>query len=538
MTANFDFIIVGAGTAGCTLARRLIDTQQVTVALIEAGKKDTNPFIHMPIGVAALSSITGINWNYNTTPQPTLNERQLFWPRGKVMGGSSSINAMVYIRGQYSDYDEWEAMGAKGWSADEVLPLFKLSEDNTRGTNPFHGVGGPIGVSDLRYHDPSSDAFVAAAQHVQLPQVDDFNTHERLGLGIYQVFHRDGQRCSTAKGFIGPVLSHPNLTVLTHTHVRKVLIEGGEAKGVECEINGEILTYTANREVILSGGAINSPQLLMLSGIGDKSHLAEHMIECVADIPAVGQHMQDHLDVVVQVKAKSACGYAVMPRLLPKYISHGMQYLTQKKGLLTSNAAEAGGFAASRYGSAEKPDLQFHFIPGLIVDHGRQLAFDYGFSLHVCHLYPMSTGSIRLASKSPQDAPNIDPNYLSDEADLYALVDGVRLARQIFTAPEFTHYGLSPWYPIASSLDEELSDEAIIDFIRERAETVYHPVGTCRMGSVDDPNTVVDPDCRVKYVTRLRVVDASVMPKIMGGNTNAPTIMIAEKIAANIIAEL
>jgi choline dehydrogenase-like flavoprotein len=215
-----------------------------------------------------------------------------------------------------------------------------------------------------------------------------------------------------------------------------------------------------------------------------------------------------------------------------------MQYLTQKKGLLTSNAAEAGGFAASRYGSAEKPDLQFHFIPGLIVDHGRQLAFDYGFSLHVCHLYPTSTGSIRLASKSPYDAPNIDPNYLSDEADLYALVDGVRLARQIFTAPEFTHYGLSPWYPIASSLDEELSDEAIIDFIRERAETVYHPVGTCRMGSVDDPNTVVDPDCRVKYVTRLRVVDASVMPKIMGGNTNAPTIMIAEKIAANIIAEL
>lgn len=538
MSSNFDFIIIGAGTAGCTLARRLVDTQKVTVALIEAGKKDTNPFIHMPIGVAALSRMTGINWNYNTATQSRLNDRHLFWPRGKVMGGSSSVNAMVYIRGQYSDYDEWETMGAQGWSADDVLPIFKLSEDNTRGEDRFHSVGGPIGVSDLRYHDASSDAFVAAAQHVQLPQLDDFNTHERLGLGIYQVFHRDGQRCSTAKGFIGPILEHPNLTILTDTHVRKVLVVAGEAKGVECNVNGHIVSYSANHEVILSGGAINSPQLLMLSGIGDKAHLAEHLIECVADIPAVGQHLQDHLDIVVQVKASSACGYAVMPRLLPKYIGHGVQYLTQKQGLLTSNAAEAGGFAASRYGSAQKPDLQFHFIPALLVDHGRELAFDYGFSLHVCHLYPSSTGSIRLASKAPGDAPIIDPNYLAAEEDLYALVDGVRLARQIFTAPEFAHYGLSPWYPAASSLHETLSDDAIIDFIRAHAETVYHPVGTCRMGAVDDPDTVVDPQCRVKEVSRLRVVDASVMPKIIGGNTNAPTIMIAEKIAAHIISEL
>ncbi len=537
MPSSYDFIIVGAGTAGCTLARRLVDTQKVTVALIEAGKKDTNPFIHMPIGVAVLSSMTGINWNYNTAAQSTLNDRCLFWPRGKVMGGSSSVNAMVYIRGQYSDYDEWEAMGAEGWSAKEVLPLFIRSEDNIRGADAFHGVGGPIGVSDLRYHDAASDAFVAAAQHVHLPQVDDFNTHARLGLGIYQVFHRDGQRCSTAKGFITPILQHPNLTIMTNTQVRKVLLEDNIATGVECEVNGQIVTYTANQEVILSGGAINSPQLLMLSGIGDKAHLAQHLIECIVDLPAVGQQLKDHLDIVVQVKASLPCGYAVMPRLLPKYIAHGVQYLTQKKGLLTSNAAEAGGFAASRYGSAEKPDLQFHFIPGLIVDHGRQLEFDYGFSLHVCHLYPASSGTIRLASKSPSDAPLIDPNYLASDEDLYALVDGVRLARQIFTAPEFTPYGLSPWFPAASSLAEDLTDEAIIAFIKAHAQTVYHPVGTCRMGAIEDPNTVVDPQCRVKGVQRLRVVDASVMPNIIGGNTNAPTIMIAEKIAAHIMCE-
>ena len=533
---SFDYIIVGAGSAGCVLARRLIDTQQVTVCLIEAGVSDSNPLIHIPFGVALLSRMTSINWNYNTAPQTQLDNRSLYWPRGKVMGGSSSVNAMCYIRGQYSDYDDWAASGAIGWNAECVIPLFKLSEDNTRGESTFHGVGGPLGVSDLRYHDSLSQAFIASGQSVQLPHISDFNTHERVGVGLYQVSHRNGQRCSTAKGYIAPVKDDPNLTILSNTLVHRVLINEQTAKGVECSIAGSSTQLFANNEVLLCGGAINSPQILMLSGIGDKNHLAKYHIECLSDIPSVGQHLQDHLDVIVQVKCKTASGYALMPRLVPKYIHHAAKYATTRDGLMSSNVAEAGGFAYSQLGTADKPDLQFHFIPGIIVDHGRGIEFDYGFGVHVCHLYPKSQGYIRLQSNSPLAHPEIQPNYLSHPDDLIALVDGVKLAMTMLASPAFSAYTPSPWQP--SLPLENMTDEQIIAFIKSQAQTVYHPVGTCRMGQIDDPTTVVDPHCNVKHITRLRVVDASVMPRIIGGNTNAPTIMIAEKIAQHIIAQL
>lgn len=534
MQTSFDYIIVGAGSAGCVLARRLIDTQQVTVCLIEAGASDSNPCIHIPFGVALLARMQGINWNYNTVPQTELNQRALFWPRGKVMGGSSSVNAMCYIRGQYSDYDDWEASGAVGWNAQSVLPFFTKSEDNTRGESLYHGIGGPLGVSDLRHHDPLSQAFIRAGESVQLAHIEDFNTDQRVGVGLYQVSHRNGQRCSTAKGFIEPVKNHPNLTIITDTLVHRVLLSANVATGVECAIQGKLTQLYATKEVLLSGGAINSPQILMLSGIGNAADLAKYHIECVAELPGVGQHLQDHLDVIVQVKCQTASGYALMPRLVPKYIQHAVKYVFNREGLLSSNVAEAGGFATSRFGSLEKPDLQFHFIPGIIVDHGRGIEFDYGFGVHVCHLYPKSQGYIGLRSNNPTDHPDIQPNYLSHEDDLWALVDGVKLAMKILSSNAFSSYSPSPWQPVDDVTN--MSDEQIIAFIRAHAQTVYHPVGTCRMGQIDDPNAVVDPNCNVKYIDRLRVVDASVMPSIIGGNTNAPTIMIAEKIAQHIIA--
>lgn len=535
----YDYIIVGAGSAGCVLARRLIDTQQVSVCLIEAGAADSNPLIHIPFGVALLSRMTSINWNYNTAPQTHLDNRSLYWPRGKVMGGSSSVNAMCYIRGQYSDYDDWDRSGAIGWNAEQVLPLFTLSEDNTRGASHFHGVGGPLGVSDLRYHDPLSQAFIAAGQDVQLPHIHDFNTQERVGLGLYQVTHVNGQRCSTAKGYIAPIKDDPKLTILSNTLVNRVLIDVQEqgqkqvATGVECSIDGSRTQLFAHKEVLLCGGAINSPQILLLSGIGDKQHLAKYHIECVADIPAVGQNLQDHLDVIVQVKCKRASGYALMPRLVPKYIHHAAKYAIQRNGLLASNVAEAGGFAYSQFGSVDKPDLQFHFIPGIIVDHGRGIEFDYGYGVHVCHLYPKSTGYICLNSNDPLDHPYIQPNYLAHSDDILALVDGVKLAMKLLASSSFAAYSPTPWQPKLAA--DSMTDEQIVQFIKSQAQTVYHPVGTCRMGQVDDPNTVVDPECKVKHIRGLRVVDASVMPSIIGGNTNAPTIMIAEKIAQDII---
>jgi choline dehydrogenase-like flavoprotein len=541
----FDYIIVGAGSAGCVLARRLLDNSDATVCLIEAGKKDQNPLIHIPFGVALLSRFTSINWNYNSQPQEHLNNRSLFWPRGKVMGGSSSVNAMCYIRGDSEDYNDWateftlqpnQQASVVSWSYEDVLPLFKHSEQNTQLGDTFrsayHGADGPLGVTTLNHTDPLSQSFLGAAQTAGLPHNHDFNGPSRYGVGEYQATHIDGQRCSAAKGYIESVLQHPRLTVLTETTVLRVLCDEQSASGVLVHSSQGEYELIAKQEVILSGGAINSPQLLMLSGIGAKAELAEHDIPCILDLPGVGKNLQDHLDVIVQMKTKQAVGYALLPRVMPKFIKGAWDYLTRKRGLLSSNVAETGGFTFSRHGTAARPDLQFHFIPAILLEHGRKTAFDYGFGLHVCHLYPKSRGTIRLASTDPFAAPLIDPNYLAEKEDLEALIDGVRWAMKIFSQPEFVKYSAMPLEP-----DNHHIDDATIEaFIRAKAETVYHPVGTCKMGPKTDPLAVVDSDLCVHGIAGLRVVDASVMPTVVGGNTNAPTIMIAEQ-AARIITK-
>jgi choline dehydrogenase len=523
---QFDFIIIGAGSAGATLASRLTENSQFSVCLIEAGGKDKSPFIHIPFGLAFLSRMTNLGWEYDTEPQSELNNRKLFWPRGKVLGGSSSLNAMIYIRGVPEDYDRWNDMGAKGWDWQSVLPYFKKSEKQQHGASESHGADGYLSVNDLRHTNPLSNTFVEAAQDVGLARVSDFNSTEREGLGFYQVTQVNGQRCSAAKGYLTPALTRPNLTVLTNALVEKIQIKEGVATGVKLQLDGESIELTANNEVLLSAGAINSPQVLMLSGIGPKEHLAEKDIESIVDLPGVGQNLQDHLDTIVQHRCKNRDSYAVSFALIPRYIKAAFKYVFHRKDLLTSNVAEAGGFDKTQY-AGDIPDIQYHFLPAILLNHGRTTAFGYGYGVHVCDLYPKSRGEIKLRSNKANDLAMIAPNYLHHPDDQKVMIDGVRKARKILAAQAFEKY--QSWE--IGPGPEAQTDEEILAFIRKKAETIYHPVGTCKMGDIKDEMTVVDPELKVKGISGLRVVDASVMPTLVGGNTNAPTIMIAERCA-------
>ncbi|GAC17714.1 GMC family oxidoreductase [Paraglaciecola arctica] len=523
---EFDFIIIGAGSAGATLAARLTEKSQFSVCLIEAGGKDKSPFIHIPFGLAFLSRMTNLGWEYNTEPQSHLNDRKLFWPRGKVLGGSSSLNAMCYIRGVPEDYDLWSEMGAKGWDWQTVLPYFKKSEKQQHGESELHGADGYLSVSDLRHTNPLANSFVDAAQDIGLAKVTDFNSREREGLGFYQVTQENGQRCSTAKGYLTPALTRSNLTVITDALVEKIQINDSVATGVKLQLNGEFIELTATKEVLLSAGAINSPQVLMLSGLGPKAHLAEKGIEIIADLPGVGQNLQDHLDAIVQHRCKSRESYSISLALIPRYVKAAFNYWFNRKGLLTSNVAEAGGFDKTQ-SAGDIPDIQYHFLPAILLNHGRTTAFGYGYGVHVCGLYPKSRGEIKLRSKDPQDLAMIDPHYLEHPDDQKVMIDGVRRARKILAAPSFEKY--QSWE--IGPGPEAQTDEQILAFIRKKGETIYHPVGTCKMGNIDDVMTVVDPELKVKGIKGLRVVDASVMPTLVGGNTNAPTIMIAERCA-------
>ena len=535
--STYDYIIVGGGSAGCVLANRLSASGKWQVLLLEAGPRDSNPFIHMPAGIIPIVRSKVLNWMFLTTPQKECGGRAMMWPRGRTLGGSSSINAMVYIRGHAWDYDHWASLGNDGWSYKDVLPYFKKGEnfeaiDRQPGARDYHGSGGPLNVAKARHMNPLMDAFVEAAQQAGYHRTADFNGAQQEGVGYYDVMQKDGQRCSNAKGFLTPALGRPNLKVITDAHAAKVLFEGKRAVGVRYLRGGKTVEAKASHEVILSAGAIGSPQLLLLSGVGPSAQLKQHGIDPVHELPGVGENLQDHLDIHVTWEDKARKAVSLHPLSLWRSLKALFQYIFGRQGELTSNFAQAGGFIKSDPSQAI-PDLQWHLVPFIYTDHGQNLTpvfKHYAFTLMTCFLRPESRGSVRLASADPLQAPLIDANYLATPRDMEALVSGFRQARKVLQQAAFTPYRKRELEPGA----EVQSDEQIRDYIRRRGETVYHPVGTCKMGR--DAMAVVDTRLRVQGLEGLRGVDASIMPTLNGGNTNAPTTMIAEK-AADLILQ-
>jgi choline dehydrogenase-like flavoprotein len=528
----FDYIIVGGGSAGSVLAGRLSEDPSVRVALLEAGPADSSVLIHCPAGLAVMAKYQLNGWDYSTVPQPGLNGRRGYQPRGKVLGGSSSINAMIYARGHAKDYDDWAAQGNPGWSFADVLPYFKRAEHNERGADALHGQGGPLNVMDLRSPNPFLPAFLKAGQQAGYALNPDFNGAAQEGVGNYQVTHKNGERFSAAKGYLTPHLGRPNLQVITGALTTRVLTESVDgrprATGVEYRPDGgrgapQVLELNLGGEVVLSAGAFNSPQLLMLSGIGPSGQLREHGIKQVHELPGVGENLHDHPDVVIVVNAPKVTDLFGLSLTGVWGMLRGIfEWRRSRSGMLTTNFAEAGGFIKSAPEEAI-PDLQWHFVVGKLVDHGRKTVFGHGYSCHVCLLRPRSRGTLRLASADPAAAPLIDPAFLKDPDDMARLVSGFKLTRRMLQQDGLARHGGKESAASASAQ----SDAQIEQFIRNHADTIYHPVGTCRMGT--DPLAVVNERLQVRGVAGLRVVDASVMPSVVGGNTNAPVIMMAEK---------
>ena len=525
----FDYIVVGAGSAGAVLASRLSDDADVSVCLVEAGPEDRHPLISIPLGLIWLAKDKRHNWLYRTTPQAALNGRVVSVPRGKVLGGSSAINGMIYIRGHRDDYDGWAALGCTGWDYDSVLPFFKRSEANTDETlsDAFHGREGPLSVTPLPQPNPMDKVFIDAAGELQFRHCADFNTPEPDGVGVYQVTQRAGRRHSTAAAFLAPVRHRANLTILTNAEVSRVVFDGLRATGVVLRRNDRDETLLARGEIILSAGTIGSPDLLLRSGVGPGQSLQAAGLPVVVDLPGVGCNLQDHVDAMVICRSQSITPYGVSARAVPRLMLDGMRWLASQRGMLSSNMVEAGGFARTSPQEA-RPDIQFHFIPGRKSHRGRMIEYGHGVSLHSCLLRPRSRGSV--TRNSPDGPPAIDLGLLNDADDVARLAKGVQLARRILAQTPFRRHGLTEIVPGPAVQDTD----ALQTELRAIARTVYHPVGTCAMGR--GPDAVTTPELAVHGVKGLRVVDASIMPRIVSGNTNAPAIMIAEK-AARMIRE-
>ncbi|MGJ4891716.1 GMC family oxidoreductase [Bradyrhizobium sp. HKCCYLRH3099] len=527
---EFDYVVVGAGSAGCVLANRLSSDGRHKVLLLEAGPKDTNIWIHVPLGYGKLFKEKTVNWMYQTEPEPGLDGRSVFQPRGKVLGGSSSINGLLYVRGQHEDYDRWRQRGNVGWGHDDVLPYFKRAENQCRGADDYHGVGGPLPVSDWRHEDPLSEAFVRAAVEAGLPFNADFNGASQEGVGYFQTTTRRGRRASSAVSYLRPALGRSNLHVETDALAQRILFEGRRARGVVFSQRGRLRTARARKEILVSSGAYNSPQLLQLSGVGPADLLKQHGIDVVLDAPGVGHDLQDHLQVRIVMRCSQRITLNDIVNHPVRKVLAGARYAAFRSGPLTIAAGTAGAFfkTDSRLAS---PDIQIHFIPFSTDKMGEKLHTFSGFTASVCQLRPESRGSLRIRSADPAAPPEIRINYLASETDRRANVDGLRILRKILAAPALKPYVSDEAFPGSKIV----SDDDILAYCRQTGSTIYHPTSTCRMGS--DDLAVVDQRLRVRGIDGLRVVDASIMPDLVSGNTNAPVIMIAEKASDMILQD-
>ena len=528
--AAYDYIIVGAGSAGCVLANRLSANGRYSVLLLEAGPADNSLWIHLPIGYAKTMFHKVYNWGFHTEPEAGMNQREVYWPRGRGLGGSSSINGLIYIRGQQQDYDQWAALGNAGWGWRDVLPYFIKSEGNSRGASEYHGADGPLACSDIGETHPLMDAIIAGANELGVPRNDDFNGAQQEGVGYYQLFTRNGLRCSTAVGYLKPARKRANLRVETDAQATSLVMDGTRAVGVRYTQHGAEHEARAQREVLLAAGALQSPQLLQLSGIGGAAFLQSHGIPVAHDLPGVGENLQDHLQARIMYKVRHPITINDDLRSVWRRLGMGWKWLAHRSGPLAIGINYGGMFTRALPESAT-PDIQFHFAALSAEMAGAKTHPWPGCTFSVCQLRPTSRGTVMIKSRDPLAAPALKPNYLSTESDCRTMVEGVKVARKLARTAAMSELIGDEYRPG----DAVHSDDEVLEFVRNYGATIFHPVGTCKMGA--DPLAVVDTRLRVHGVAGLRVVDASIMPTLVSGNTNAPAVMIAEKAADMILQD-